>query len=421
MSFFRTLLKNIPSLLLAFVLSVAVWISAVTQTDPTVEQRYPTAIPIEIVGQNPRLILTNELPTEVLLTLRAPQSIWDKMARDHIDIHAVADFSGLERGDYQVPVRIQINLHPIEVVSYTPSTLHVSLENLANRTFPIQLITRGEPAIGFEAMTPEINPGEVNVNGPESLVNQVKEVRASFDYNNAKESVKRSLVLQAVNEKNEIINGVTITPEKTDFQVTINQRGGYRIVVVKVIISGTVASGYRVTNISVTPPTLTVYSADPRLVDSLPGYIETSALNISGAKEEIKTKLSLLLAQGISIVGDQQVDVAVGISAIEGSLTFENMPLTILGLEKGLQAFTSPDLVDVIVSGPSPALETLRRNEVKLMLDLTGMKEGTFTMTPRIEFPSSDFKMETLLPSTIEVTIVKSGSRPPKPIQTPAP
>ena len=60
----RWLAINIRTLLLAFVLAVAVWISAVTAADPD-EVRAPLAVPLEIIGQDPSLVITSELPSTI--------------------------------------------------------------------------------------------------------------------------------------------------------------------------------------------------------------------------------------------------------------------------------------------------------------------------------------------------------------------
>jgi hypothetical protein len=55
------------------------------------------------------------------------------------------------------------------------------------------------------------------------------------------------------------VTGVNISPAQVSVRKAISQRGGYRNVVVKVIVDGQVARGYRVTNISVFPPAVTVF------------------------------------------------------------------------------------------------------------------------------------------------------------------
>ncbi len=247
----------------------------------------------------------------------------------------------------------------------------------------------------------------------------LSQIRAVLDLNNTTESITRSLNLQALDANESVITGLTITPDKVDVNVAINQRGGYRNVVVKVVVNGVVAPGYRVTNISVFPSAITVYSSDPRLVDELPGYVETASLDLTGGKDDIDANLPLVLPAGVSVVGDQLVEVQVGIAAIEGSLTFENMRITIIGLKNGLQATISPDQVDVIVSGPLPELEKLTTQNIQIILDLSDETVGKINRTPRVEFPSTDIRLESLLPSSIEVTITKAGATQPAPTPTP--
>ena len=66
MKIWKIITRNLPSLLLALALAVAVWISAVTSQDPTEQRIYPSSIPIEVVGQDPGLLLMGEVPTHSL-------------------------------------------------------------------------------------------------------------------------------------------------------------------------------------------------------------------------------------------------------------------------------------------------------------------------------------------------------------------
>jgi hypothetical protein len=102
------------------------------------------------------------------------------------------------------------------------------------------------------------------------------------------------------------------------------------------------------------------------------------------------------------------VEVQVGVATIEGSLTFEGMRISIIGLENGLQAQISPEVVDVIVSGPLPELEKLTPLDIQIILDLTDETVGKINRTPRVEFTSGEIRLESLLPSSIEVTITRA-------------
>jgi hypothetical protein len=62
-------------------------------------------------------------------------------------------------------------------------------------------------------------------------------------------------------------------------------------------------------------------------VNALPGVVETQPLELGDARENISTRLALTLPQDITIVGAQTVQVQVGISPIQTSLTLLNQPI----------------------------------------------------------------------------------------------
>jgi YbbR domain-containing protein len=420
-SFIRQFLKILPTFLLAFILALAVWAIAVTASDPTVERIYPRAVEVEIIGQSPGLMLTSEIHDQINITLSAPQSIWDRLINDNIPVRAIVDLSGLGSGSHDLPIQIQIGISPVRVLSYSPQTLNLTLESLSSKTFPIHLLIRNDPAIGFQAGTPLLSQSMVTVSGPESLVSRVKEVIATLDINQAHENINRTVPIQAMDANEVAVNGITITPDQVVITDQITQRGGYRNVVVKAVLLGQIASGYRLTNITVSPPAVTVFSTDPSLVEKLPGYVETTPINLNGSKDGLDVSMGLNLPNGVQVVGDQSVQVQIGVAAIEGSLSITRLNVNISGLADGLVAQVSPETVDIIISGPLPILDSLTADKIKVSVDLTGQGPGTYQLVPRVEMPSTDLKLESVLPGSIEVTISQAPTPTPTPKVSPTP
>ncbi len=409
----RTLLKNLPTLLLAFALAIAVWISAVTASDPTVRRPYGRAVAIEVIGQDPGLVLTSNVPAETNVVLSAPQSVWDTTLTNTSPVRAVVDLSGLGPGRHTVPIQIQVTARLVQVDSNSPDSIDVTLESLASKSFPINLATRGDPAVGFVASTPALSTTEATISGAESLVNQVQQVRATLDLTNIRENVNRNLTLQALDAGDKQVKGVTISPQEVSVSLTITNRGGYRNVVVKVATTGQISSGYRLTNISVFPPAVTVFSTNPQIVNDLPGYVETASLDLTGAKDDLDVQLPLELPPGVSVVGDQTVTVQVGIAAIESSLTLSAMRVEVTGLAPGQAARISPETVDVILSGPLPLLDSLTKDDVRVVVELSGEELGTYQRVPRVELKIKELRVESILPGTVEVTIIPAPTPTP--------
>ena len=418
--FIRQFLKILPTFLLAFILALAVWAIAVTASDPTQERIYPRPVEIEIIGQSPGLMLTSDVHDQITLDLSAPQSIWDRLLNDNIPVRAIVDLSGLGAGSHDLPIQIQIGISPVRVLSYSPQTLNVTLESLSSKSLPIHLVVRNDPAIGFQAGTPQLSQSTATVSGPESLVNRVKEVSVTLDINQAHENINRTITLQALDANEVQVTGITISPDHVVVSDAITQRGGYRNVVVKAVLVGQIATGYRLTNITVSPPAVTVFSTDPSLVEKLPGYVETTPINLNGTKYGVDVSLGLNLPNGVQVVGDQSVQVQVGVAAIEGSLSISRLNVNIAGLGEGLNAQVSPETVDIIISGPLPLLDTLTQDKITVSIDLTGQGPGTYQLVPRVEMPSSDLLLESVLPGSIEVTITQEPTPSPTPKESPS-
>ncbi len=110
----RKLSKNFPTFLTALVLAIAVWIIAVTASDPTEDRLYPFTIPVEVIGQNAGLVITSDIALQHLFKLSAPQSVWDILNNQQASVRAIVDLSGLEAGTHVVEVQIQISVTPVQ-------------------------------------------------------------------------------------------------------------------------------------------------------------------------------------------------------------------------------------------------------------------------------------------------------------------
>jgi len=415
----RWLATNLRTFLWALAMALAVWVAAVSAADPDQTDPYPNPIPVEVIGQDPGLVITGDIPKQIDLTLRAPSSVWDKLVAEGDSIQAILDLSGLSAGEHTLDIQVQISTQPVRIISMTPRTATVHLEPLASRSFPIDLNITGEPAIGYQAGDSVLEPKEITISGPQSQVERVVGVRAPINLSGVRESVENTVTVQPLDKNNQIVSGLGLNPTQVTISIPISQQGGYRDLAVKVVVNGQVASGYRLANISVFPPVVTVFSGDPALVNSLPGVLETQPLDLENANDELTTRLAINLPEGVSLVGEQTVLVRVNVSPIQSSLTLSNKAIEVDGLPVGWFAQVAPESIDVILSGPLPLLDTLSPQDVRVVIDVTDLTEGTHQLTPDVEILVSDIVVESILPGTVEVVLSRSPFPTPVPTATP--
>ena len=401
----KWIIRNLSTFLLAFLLAVTVWIMAVIAADPDETRSYPRNLALEVTGLDPRLIITSDLPRQVSLSLRAPQSVWDLLSNEN-QVRVVVDLAGLDSGKHNVPVQWQIGLSPVRVVNLSPERVDVTLEPLASRSLPIDVQVNGQPAIGYQAGKVEQSYEEVNISGPKSLIERAVKAQAEIKIDGGRATIGLDAPIKILDEDENVLTGVIPNIEKVYVQIAITQQGGYRDIPVKVVVRGEQANGYRLTKISVNPPAITVYSGDPDLVAALPGFVETEPLNLNGASQDIELSLGLKLPAGISVVGEQVVLVEVGIEALEGSLSLKNMRVTVIGLTPGLSAQIAPETVDIILTGPLPSLEKLTANDIRITLDVTGMGIGSYQIAPLVEILIANIEVQSIFPGAVEVVII---------------
>jgi len=404
-SLFERFTKNLPSLFSAIALAVVVWVLAVNNTDPVEKRSYARAVPIELFGLNPAVVITSEIPEQITLTLSAPVSIWRSELTSSNAVRAIADLSGLAAGNHSVPVNLQIDAQPVKVESFSPDVIEIVIEEIYSESFKIDLIQPSSPAIGYEAENPILGKETATINGPASLVDQVVGIQAVLDISQAKENIDETLALKAVDENGLPVSGVSISPEEVNVRMNITQRGGYRTVSVKVVTIGQVESGYSLNRISLNPLVITVFSTDNELINDLPGFIETQPLNLSDASKDMVVSLPLDLPSGMTVVGESTIKVSVSIAPIQGSVTLTNLPVETIGLDQEMSAVLSPDLVDIILSGPQRTLDELIPGNVRIFIDLTDSEEGTYQLEPSVEINIQGILVRSLLPATIEVEV----------------
>ncbi len=407
MKLIRKFLSFLPTLLTALILAIIVWVSSVTASDPNQVITYETPVKLEILGQNPDLVITYQEVEGVTVTLKAPRSVHTRLANDPGLISANINLSGLEAGDHNLIPEVLVDLRPVQVVEVSPASVDLSLEKVASKTLPISLIQTGTLPVGYQTRNAKLSQSEAKLVGPESLVQTVVEIAATINISELTTNINRTIDLKPLDDAGVVVNGVVLSPNRVDVSIDVEQLVGYRNVFVKIVTSGSVAQGYHLTGIVVNPPTLTVYASDPDLISVMPAFIETEPVNLNGAQQSFESRVGLQLPEGIVVIGEQSVLVSVGVEAIYNSTQILGVPVSAINLAEGLQVTLSPLTVDVYISGPMNLLENIGTTSVFVTLDLTGLTEGTYQLSPKVELDRPELRLDSTLPGLIEVVITR--------------
>lgn len=398
----RWLAANVGLILLSILVAFFVWVVAVEQENPTVEQRYPSAIPVDIPPAPEGMTLYGQTEVEVFVTLRAPQSVMAALRPE--DIHATVDITGLTEGTHRLPVEVRVDRRPVRVLQVEPDIITLSLEPTGRVTVPVSVRLEGDTALGYVARPPTFSPLTATVEGPASLVAQVVDVAAVVSVEGKRADIEGEFGLTATDERGNKVPYVVVRPARATVHVPVEKLSGFLEVAVRALLEGQVAPGYRISSISVDPPLVTVYGP-PDAIDAIPGYLETVPLNLEGAKGDIEARLALVVPEGVSLVGIDEpvVTVQVAVVPLQGSLTVQR-PVEIQGIGPGITATVAPTTVEVILSGPVPLLEELTDIDVRVLVDVFGLSPGIHSLEPQVVLPPG-LTREAVIPTSVQVEV----------------
>ncbi|HEY53731.1 MAG TPA: hypothetical protein G4N94_09770 [Caldilineae bacterium] len=401
----RRQFDRLGTLLLALVLAVVVWVVSVQQKNP-VQTTTLSSVPVEVVNLPDDLIFADngsaDIPA-VDVRLRAPRNIIETLSVRDLD--AFIDLSDAQPGRQEAVIQVEKKISGIDILDKTPEAVVVNLVSVIEKDVPVFANIIDSPPFGYTADAPEVTPTTVTVRGPEPQVERVQRAEVIVRLRDANSDVKIAQLVTLRDGDGAVVTDLAVEPRTVTVVVPIEQQQGFAEKSVRPDIVGQPAPNYTQTGITVDPTTVTIFG-DPDTLAQLPGFVETTPININGATETIVERAPLIIPETVSVVAAQAVTVTIDIEPIPGSLTMTLRPV-VQGLGPGLQVESiSPRSIDVLLVGPQPRLNTLRANEnVRAVLGLANLEEGVYPISPILVVPD-DVTVQSVLPEAVQVTII---------------
>lgn len=401
------MLKHFSTILLAITLASLVWTAAVREQYQLRTDDYSRAIPLTVAPPATTLAVVGDLPDSVRVRLRAPQDSWSALRLS--DFQAILDLASLPEGRHDIDIQLSVADNYIEIAELEPQSVMVHIQSVQTISLPITVNLLDTPALGYINRKPVVEPEQVLVTAPTSVLDRLTKATVNVSMRGAKETLQRTAPVILGDDSETILTHWSSDPARVEVTVPIEQRFGYKDVSVSVAVDGELKDGYWISNISVDPSAVTLFG-HPTTLNEITGFIETTAVNVSQATSDVAQTVPLNLPDGVTVVVPQDeerglttAEVVVEIMAIEGGKTFQR-PIKQQGLAPDLQWAASPGQVDIIVSGPIPHLSTLLPADIDVIVNLFELEPGVHKLTPDVFLPD-DLTLSAILPDTIELTL----------------
>lgn len=399
----RSMIANLATLILSFVLAVVIWVNAMQVEDPDIKRALE--IPATFIGladDITRISPTNDNPP-VLVTYEGPTSIVSNLTQD--DFTAIIDLSDVPLGsEVSVPVEIQAKNTQVTLEEPIPESVVVHLEKLVTREIDVELVIQGDVARGYTRGNALIDPPVIAVTGTESEVDRLDFAQVTVFLNDATQTRIESPQPLFYDRQRRVasVSGLQLSTDQVEVTIPVNESADFANKVITADIIGQVAPGYRVLGVTVEPSSVLVTGRPTQL--ALPFRVQTEPIDITGLTETFQDQVSLVLPEGISLDSVTEITVTVQIEPFSSTKIY-NQPIELLGVNEDLEVTIEPDTLRVVLFGPSPVLDTLTEQEVRVSLDLFGLEPGEYTLEPDVDVPDRGLELRSIQPSVIEVII----------------
>jgi YbbR domain-containing protein len=395
-------IRNTPGLLLlSGLLGISLWVFVTEEENPTRIDELANPVLVESVNVEDGLAVANQLPS-VQLTLAAPEDRWEEINSGIGTFSAFVNLNGITAREQSVPVQVEIDgIRGVRVVDITPERVTVNLEDLTSVEVPVRVRPIGPLPLGYEQGETSVDPASVVVTGPESLVARVSDAVADINITGFQLSIEQTVTVVPRGAGGGEIRGVTVEPSTARVGIEIRQSTLVRSLPLEAEVDGAPAAGYRVTNIVVSPATVSVEGTLDALqqLDS----IVLDPVDVTGEATDVTRAIAVDLPQGLTSTETEVVTVVVQIAPIEGNFSFTLAP-EIVGLGDGLTAELDPATVEVTLSGPLPLLNQLSADDLQLSVDVAGLGVGIHDLPVELVVPEGAV-LQALQPETVSVTL----------------
>lgn len=289
--------SNNSMMLLSILLAILLWVYVTNVQNPVKEQEFRVAV--DTRGEVSQGVAVTGLPKSVVVKVQGKNAQLSGVRP--ADFQATVDLSNLEEGDSSRPVQVTVP-SGLQVVQVNPARVNLTVEKNIQKQVPINVVIKGEPATGYSALEPVVQPTAVLLRGPSRLVNDLKNIEVTANIDSATQNIDQVLMVQ-------VPSGVSSSPDRVKVIVPVTQALPSRILPVVPRYTGSLAESYQLVRSVVHPTSVQVY-APVQILNQLES-ISTEAIRLDGINDTTLKEARLLLPEGVVNIVPGNVEVAI--------------------------------------------------------------------------------------------------------------
>lgn len=168
--------------------------------------------------------------------------------------------------------------------------LQLFVENKISKNLPVQVITEGEVAEGYQLDRATAAQNRIEISGGESKVNQVASAGVVLSIAGSDSDVSTTETIQLYDAEGNVLDGRLVKKNINSVQVSATVLAT-KTVPLEYQTSGTVTAGYQVTGITSMPDSIMIAGSENVLSSITSIILPAELLDVTGATEESGKRL----------------------------------------------------------------------------------------------------------------------------------
>lgn len=397
--------SNTTAKVISIVFAIVFWIFVMDKVNPEIIKEFNN-VKVEIVGieqlDNEGLILLNEEEKFVKISVKGRRN--DLLSFDENYLVITADIRGYQKGLNTVPIDKRILVDNVNIVDISKSEIKVELDKIVSIPKVVEIDRIGELGSEFEMGDFVQSKAEVIVTGPEAFVNRVLSVRGEVTITGIENDYQTEVSLVPIDYEGNQVVGVELLESTAAYSFEVFK---LRTVPVEVKVIGELPEGYVMGNIDLNPATVVIKGKADN-VNKI-AKIETSVVDLTEKLETFEMDLNLILPDGIDTPYlKNPIKTNVKIEKLETKefvFNVSEMPIINLNENLNIKITDNNDTVELILKDVRSNLNTITRNDIELILDVSDLLPGEYILPIEI-LAKKEIRELYLSPETVELKIL---------------
>ena len=374
--------SKLATALLSVAIALAVWFYVVTVVSPNSDKNFqniPVVTQGEALLQERGLMITDTDITTTSLHLEGSRIDLNKLSSSNIvvtmDVSKIYE-AGVHDLTYSVSYPGDVASNAITILSKTPGSVKVTVEERISKTVPVQIQYSGTVSENYMAdkENAELDVENVTVTGPKPVIDKIAVARINVDLENRSESISDKFTYILCNTKGEPVDVQSVVTDVADISLLLRIVRVKEISLLVNVVDGGGATA-QTSLITIDPPTIRVSGSDA-LLEGL-NSLELDTINLVDIPEDSVFTYTIKLPEGVNNeTGVNEATVSVSFPDL-ASKTVKVKNISAVNVPVDFDVDVITKALEIQVRGPKEKIDTLDEENISVTVDFTDAEEGT--------------------------------------------